>query len=71
MTQLARRVALKLRDDPSVDRVILVVARSAHNRRVLHEQREAPRSEFPIDGAAILACLRRGDVPPASGILML
>lgn len=68
---LTRRVALKLRDDPAVDRVILLVARSAHNRRVLHEHREAWRADFPLDGASILACLRRGDVPPASGILML
>ncbi len=69
--ELARRVALKLRDDPSVDRVILLVARSAHNRAVLREHREALRTLFPLDGAAILAHLRRGEVPPTSGVLML
>jgi transcriptional regulator with XRE-family HTH domain len=67
----ARRIALKLRDDPSVDLVILLVARSAHNRAVLQEHREALRAEFPLDGAQILAHLRRGEVPPASGVLML
>ena len=69
--ELARRISLKLRDDPTVDRVILIVARSAHNRAVLREHREALREQFPLDGAAILAFLRRGEVPPASGILML
>jgi hypothetical protein len=69
--ELARRIALKLRDDRSVDLVILLVARKAHNRRVLRDQREALRGQFPLDGAAILACLRRGEIPPASGIVML
>jgi hypothetical protein len=68
---LARRIALKLRDDPGVDRVILLVARSAHNRAVLREHREALRAEFPLDGAAILAQLRRGELPRGSGILVL
>lgn len=68
---LARRIALKLRDDPTVDRVILLVARSAHNRAVLREHREALRTQFPLDGSTVLAHLRRGDVPPASGVLML
>lgn len=71
MQELARRIALKLRDDPTVGGVILLVARSAHNRGVLREHREALREAFPLDGAAILAALRRGEVPPASGILVL
>ncbi|MHB8960581.1 MAG: helix-turn-helix domain-containing protein [Candidatus Limnocylindrales bacterium] len=71
MQELARRVALKLRDDPTVDRVILLVARSAHNRAVLRENRETLREQFPLEGSAILACLRRGEPPPASGILVL
>jgi len=64
-------MALKLRDDPTLDRVILLVTRSTRNRGVLQEHREAFRAEFPLDGAAILAHLRRGQAPPASGILML
>jgi transcriptional regulator with XRE-family HTH domain len=68
---LARKIALKLRDDPTVDRVILLVARSAHNRAVLREHREALRAEFPLDGAAILASVSRGEVPSKSGILVL
>ena len=69
--ELARRIALKVRDDPSLRRVILVVARSAHNRAVLREHREALRAEFPLDGTTVLGHLRRGEVPPASGIVML
>ena len=69
--ELARRIALNLRDDPTVDLVLLLVARSAHNRRVLREHREALRGQFPLDGAAVLAALRRGELPSASGILML
>ncbi len=71
LQDVSRRIALKLRDDPTVDRVILLVARSAHNRHVLREHREALRGQFPLEGAGILACLRRGEVPAASGILML
>jgi transcriptional regulator with XRE-family HTH domain len=68
---LAMKIALKLRDDPATDRVILLVARSSHNRAVLREHREALRAEFPLDGPVILASLRRGEVPKASGILVL
>jgi len=67
----ARRVALKLRDDPRADVVILVVARSAHNRQVLAEHRETLRAPFPLDGAAIARELRAGRVPRASGIIVL
>jgi transcriptional regulator with XRE-family HTH domain len=67
----ARRVALKQRDDPECGVVILVVARSAHNRRVLGEHREALRAQFPLDGAAIARALRQGRVPAASGIIVV
>lgn len=68
---LARRVELKLRDDPRGDVVILVVARTAHNRRVLAEHREALRAQFPLDGAVVIRALRAGRVPPASGIVLV
>jgi transcriptional regulator with XRE-family HTH domain len=68
---LARRIALKQRDDPRACVVILLVARSAHNRRVLAEHREALRAQFPLDGAAIARALRAGRVPPASGITVV
>ena len=68
---MARRVDLKRRDDPGSGIVILVVARSAHNRRVLAEHREALRLQFPLDGAAIARDLRQGRVPRAGGIIVL
>ncbi len=68
---IARRIALKSRDDPGAGPVILLVARSDQNRRLLAEHREALRAQFPLDGAAILRALRGGRVPPASGVLML
>jgi transcriptional regulator with XRE-family HTH domain len=68
---LARRLAAKLRDDPRSDILILVVARSAHNLRVLREHREALRELLPLDGAAIARALRAGRLPPAGGIIVL
>jgi transcriptional regulator with XRE-family HTH domain len=68
---MMRRVELKARDDPGAGVVILVVARSAHNRRVLAEHREALRVQFPLDGAAIARELRAGRVPRAGGILVV
>jgi transcriptional regulator with XRE-family HTH domain len=68
---VARRVDLKLRDDPRGEVVILVLTRSRHNRRVLDEHRETLRAQFPLDGAAIARALRSGRVPAASGIILL
>jgi transcriptional regulator with XRE-family HTH domain len=68
---LARRLALKQRDDPRGVVLILVVRSTAHNRRVLAAHREALRAQFPLDGASILRALRAGRLPGASGILMI
>jgi transcriptional regulator with XRE-family HTH domain len=68
---LARRIALKQRDDPGAGVVILVLNRTAHNRAVLAEHREALRGQFPLDGAAIIRELRAGRVPKASGIVLV
>jgi transcriptional regulator with XRE-family HTH domain len=66
-----RRIALKQRDDASAGVVILLLADTAHNRRVLSAHREALRPQFPLDGGAILRALRAGRIPSASGILLL
>ncbi len=68
--ELQRRLELKRRDDPGAGVVILVIGRTAHNRRVLGVHREALRAQYPLDGAAILRDLRRGRVPASSGILL-
>jgi transcriptional regulator with XRE-family HTH domain len=68
---VARRIELKARDDPGSGVVLLVLNRTAHNRRVLAEHREALRAQFPLDGAAIARALRSGHLPAASGIILL
>jgi transcriptional regulator with XRE-family HTH domain len=67
----ARRIARKQRDDPDAGPVLLVLARTAHNRRVLAEHREALRAQFPLDGAVIARDLRAGRVPLAGGVILV
>ena len=62
--------ALKLRDS-GFDRLILLVSDTANNRRMLEAYREDLRSSFPLDTRAVLADLRRGRTPSASGIVVL
>lgn len=66
-----RRVALKVRDDPRADVVILVLTRSAHHRALLAEHREALRAQFPLDSAAVLTELRAGRLPALSGLVLI
>ncbi|HYK96011.1 MAG TPA: hypothetical protein VE011_09130 [Candidatus Dormibacteraeota bacterium] len=65
-----RRCALKRRDG-GVDVVILLVADTASNRRMLAMHREALRSSFPLDTRQVLAALRIGRAPPGSGVVVL
>jgi hypothetical protein len=65
-----RRIALKQRDG-GVDIVILLVADSASNRRMLVLHREALRSSFPLDTRQVMTALRAGRPPSASGIVVL
>lgn len=67
---LQRRCEAKARDS-RVDRVVLLVADTHHNRRVLAEQREALRSTFPLDTRQVMAALRVGALPRASGVVVL
>ena len=71
MQAMDRRISAKLRDDPRSDTVVLVVMRSAHNRDVLRDHRESMRGLLPLDGAAIHAVLRGGQIPRTSGVVML
>jgi hypothetical protein len=68
--EITRRIELKVRDDPDAGAVILVVNRTAYNRRILAQHREAFRGRFPLDGAAIARELRRGRVPAVGGIIL-
>jgi len=67
---LERRIALKERDG-GVDRVILLVADTAANRRVLRASRAGLRVHFPLDGRQVLAAIRAGRPPEASGIVVM
>ncbi len=65
-----RRIALKMADC-GVDRVILLVASTHHNRLVLREFASMLRDRFPLSGAAVLRALADGACPAAGGIVML
>jgi hypothetical protein len=67
---LDRRCQLKWRDS-GTDVIVLLVARTRHNRAILREHRESPRGTFPADTAELLAALRQGAAPRASGIVLL
>lgn len=67
---LERRIALKRRDG-GVELVILLVADTHGNRRVLAAHLDALRAGFPLGTRAVLASLRSGRPPVASGIVVL
>lgn len=67
---LDRRIALKRRDS-GVDLVILLVADTVGNRRAVAAHRESLRANFPSDTRAVLAAIRSGRPPTASGIVVL
>jgi hypothetical protein len=65
-----RRWELKIRDG-GVGIVVLAVADTAHNRRVLRLHRESLRGLFPLDGRGVLMAIRSGSAPAANGIVVL
>lgn len=65
-----RRAQLKKRD-AGLDCLILLVADTRANRRVLAEHREVLRAGYPLDTKDVLAALRRGEMPPGDGIVVL
>ena len=67
---LQRRCETKWRDS-GVDRLVLLVASTRHNRRVLAEYREALRSTFPADTPETMTALRQGHLPGSNGIAVL
>jgi hypothetical protein len=67
---LQRKLELKRRDD-NARIVILVVADTRHNRRVLALHRESLREAFPLDTRVVLKALRAGRAPAASGIVVI
>jgi hypothetical protein len=67
---LDRRIGLKRRDG-GLATVVLLVAETHANRRHLAEHREVLRPSFPLDSRAVLAAVRNGRAPAASGIVLL
>jgi transcriptional regulator with XRE-family HTH domain len=67
---LLRRVAIKQRDG-EMESVVLLLRSTAQTRRFLQEAGAAVRSAFPIDGAAALERLRRGDAPGGNAMIVL
>ncbi len=67
MQALQRKLEAKWRDsgEPCL---VLVVAATRHNRRVIREHRAALSSTLPLDSREVLSALRAGTVPPANGI---
>lgn len=65
-----RRIELKVRDS-GVDRAVLLVASTRHNRAVLREYRGALASTFPLDTAEVMSALRAGRVPEAGGVVIV
>jgi transcriptional regulator with XRE-family HTH domain len=64
-----RRIALKMADD-QVQRVLLLVADTRRNRRVLREFREALAVRFPLETRELMRELRAGRLPERSGIIV-
>jgi len=70
MQALERRLALKQRDG-GIDRLVLVMGDTAHNRAVLRAAREGLRAGFPLDTRMALAALRAGRRPRANAIIVV
>jgi transcriptional regulator with XRE-family HTH domain len=64
-----RRIALKMADDDA-GVVILLVADTHRNRRVLREFRDLIAVRFPLDTRAVMAALRAGRLPERSGLVL-
>jgi transcriptional regulator with XRE-family HTH domain len=66
---LLRREQAKARDD-QVNLLLLVVANTRANRRALHEAAPLLATEVPLTTRQVMAALRRGAAPTASGVVI-
>lgn len=67
---LDRKLALKERDG-DVDRVILLLSDTRHNRAFLHGPGASLRTRFPLDGRRALLHLAAGTDPGSNAIVLL
>jgi transcriptional regulator with XRE-family HTH domain len=68
---LLRRLSLKRRDDPTVDRIVLVMSNTRHNRALLREVRDLILADFPGSPAQTLDALAHGRLPDANGVILM
>ncbi len=67
---LLRRLALKRRDG-EVDRLLLLLADTRHNRTLLREAGELLKAAFPIGSRSAFDHLRAGRSPPEDALVLL
>lgn len=67
---LDRKLALKERDG-GVERVILLLSDTRHNRSFLHGPGSALRNRFPLDGRRALRHLAAGSDPGSNALVLL
>lgn len=67
---IERSVAGKARDS-NVDRVVLLLASTDHNRELVRRHVGALRQTFPLDTRTVLAALGAGRDPGANGLVLL
>ena len=68
---LLRRLSIKLRDDRTIDRLVLLLANTRHNRTLLRQYREEVVTGFPATPVDVRAALAQGRLPEANGVLLL
>ncbi len=66
-----RHVHQKLRDDPRIARLVLLVADTVRNRQALRAAGAVVRADFPLTTHEVLAHLRAGRTPPLNGIAVI
>jgi transcriptional regulator with XRE-family HTH domain len=67
---LLRRLAAKRRDDPGISSVVLVLADTRYNRRLIKEYGEILRAELPLTSTAVLEALSAGCEPGGGGVVL-
>lgn len=68
---LQRRLALKLRDDPGISQVVLLLANTRSNRSLAREHGDALRADLPLAAQDLLTALAEGRDPGGSGMVLV
>ncbi len=66
-----RRLNLKLRDDPRIGRLVLLLADTRTNRAAVRDLTLGLGPEFPVPARVALRCLAAERAPPANAIILL